>query len=80
MELDEKCLIFVENVIKILFKINEWLYLEEWKYNLMLILFEDKLNVFLNDKVILVENIDKIKWEMLMLENKVFEKFEVNKI
>lgn len=80
MELDEKCLIFVENVIKILFKINEWLNLEEWKYNLMLILFEDKLNVFLNDKVILVENIDKIKWEMLMLENKVFEKFEVNKI
>lgn len=61
MELDEKCLIFVENVIKILFKINEWLYLEEWKYNLMLILFEDKLNVFINDKVILVENIDKIK-------------------
>lgn len=46
----------------------------------MLILFEDKLNVFLNDKVILVENIDKIKQEMLMLENKVFEKFEVNKI
>lgn len=61
MELDEKCLIFVENVIKILFKINEWLNLEEWKYNLMLILFEDKLNVFLNDKVILVENFDKIK-------------------
>lgn len=61
MELDEKCLVFVENVIKILFKINEWLNLEEWKYNLMLILFEDKLNVFLNDKVILVENIDKIK-------------------
>lgn len=61
MELDEKCLVFVENVIKILFKINEWLNLEEWKYNLMLILFEDKLNVFLNDKVILVENFDKIK-------------------
>lgn len=61
MELDDKCLIFVENVIKILFKINEWLNLEEWKYNLMLILFEDKLNVFLNDKVILVENFDKIK-------------------
>nr|XP_034327458.1 protein PFC0760c-like isoform X1 [Crassostrea gigas] len=80
MELDEKCSISVENVTKTLLKTNERLNSEERKHNLTLISFEDKLNVFLNDKVTLAENIDKTKREMSMLENKAFEKSEANKI
>lgn len=74
-ELEEKYSLSVENVTKTLLDdTNERLNKEELKNNLSLTSFEEKIDIFLDEKITLADDIAKTKLELSLLENRAFEK------